>query len=616
VTESGSPRAAVSDVIELLHGLANVITVRAHYSEGHPAIDRADAAAAASFNAFSLRTPELVVALIEGEFVVNERPMPGLRRHLGALADGMARHEIECFVFQRGISAVECGLVGRTLRMAATNQPALLRAELQGGLKHVLLRFAALKRGDGIGRETRTLEYVVPEVCALHAGVVDAIAKERLVDVAGIRALAARMAEACHARAFAVPQRAYAPGILDEAAHATNVAFMCGAMAIEAGYEGAIVADLMGAALVHDVGLLLFPARIRGVPEPLLEERDKALFRSHPTTGAAALLASGCPPLWVAGALDHHRGVDGAGYPANDERTLPHDLVRMIALASYFDRRRTRLDGVADEPEQVLRAAATLEERYFGSGLVPRFLRALGMYLPGTTVELSDRSVALVVQPNQHDPLRPQVRVIFGNGIGKRVELKDLNAIEDRHALSIVRAIEPPLARQESQPEAGIPILEPLTDEDDVPVLEPVPQEDEDVPVLEPLEEELPVLEPVTEEDVPTLEPLDEFTDLDDIPLAELVPEPVTGVRSRLPPPVAVRASAVPNPAIELHRVPRLRSMPGDLMKLGLDHHAGFLLTFVDGSSTVEEVLDASGIPRAEGIRILHDLVARGVIAF
>lgn len=42
---------------------------------------------------------------------------------------------------------------------------------------------------------------------------------------------------------------------------------------------------------------------------------------------------------------------------------------------------------------------------------------------------------------------------------------------------------------------------------------------------------------------------------------------------------------------------------------LGLDHRAGFLLSRIDGSATVEEIIDTSGMPRLEALRTLCDLL-------
>jgi hypothetical protein len=48
---------------------------------------------------------------------------------------------------------------------------------------------------------------------------------------------------------------------------------------------------------------------------------------------------------------------------------------------------------------------------------------------------------------------------------------------------------------------------------------------------------------------------------------------------------------------------------------LGLDHRSGFLLSRVDGVSTVEEILDICGMPRLEALKTLADLLDRGAIS-
>jgi len=53
---------------------------------------------------------------------------------------------------------------------------------------------------------------------------------------------------------------------------------------------------------------------------------------------------------------------------------------------------------------------------------------------------------------------------------------------------------------------------------------------------------------------------------------------------------------------------------PDQLRWLSLDHRAGFLLAMIDGGSTVDELLDVSGMPRLDALRILCDLLDRKVI--
>jgi hypothetical protein len=53
---------------------------------------------------------------------------------------------------------------------------------------------------------------------------------------------------------------------------------------------------------------------------------------------------------------------------------------------------------------------------------------------------------------------------------------------------------------------------------------------------------------------------------------------------------------------------------PEELRWLTLDHRAGFLLSLVDGTSSIEELLDIAGMPKLETLRILINLVEQRVV--
>jgi hypothetical protein len=63
-----------------------------------------------------------------------------------------------------------------------------------------------------------------------------------------------------------------------------------------------------------------------------------------------------------------------------------------------------------------------------------------------------------------------------------------------------------------------------------------------------------------------------------------------------------------------LAKVPRLAVSTADLMAMPLDHRAGFIASFVDGTFTIEMILDACAMRPEEALSVLGDLVARGVI--
>jgi hypothetical protein len=61
-------------------------------------------------------------------------------------------------------------------------------------------------------------------------------------------------------------------------------------------------------------------------------------------------------------------------------------------------------------------------------------------------------------------------------------------------------------------------------------------------------------------------------------------------------------------------RVPRVILGMDEIRYLSLDHRAGFLLANIDGTMSVEEVLDVSGMAEFDALRLLDDFRERGVI--
>ncbi|HZU84855.1 MAG TPA: hypothetical protein VE987_18115 [Polyangiaceae bacterium] len=84
---------------------------------------------------------------------------------------------------------------------------------------------------------------------------------------------------------------------------------------------------------------------------------------------------------------------------------------------------------------------------------------------------------------------------------------------------------------------------------------------------------------------------------------------PAAGARDDEPPSGVMLRSEL------LARVPRLVVSTIELQSLPLDHRAGFIMSFVDGTYTVEMILDACAMRRDDALAILRELAARGVIA-
>ncbi len=65
-----------------------------------------------------------------------------------------------------------------------------------------------------------------------------------------------------------------------------------------------------------------------------------------------------------------------------------------------------------------------------------------------------------------------------------------------------------------------------------------------------------------------------------------------------------------------LDRVPFVAVPQEQLRWLNLDHRAGFVLSHIDGHCSLEQILDVSGMPPLDALRILFELVQQRVISF
>ena len=63
-----------------------------------------------------------------------------------------------------------------------------------------------------------------------------------------------------------------------------------------------------------------------------------------------------------------------------------------------------------------------------------------------------------------------------------------------------------------------------------------------------------------------------------------------------------------------LERVPRVAVPREDIPTLALDHISGFILALIDGSCSLDTILDMASMPRLDALRVLHELVQQGTV--
>lgn len=60
--------------------------------------------------------------------------------------------------------------------------------------------------------------------------------------------------------------------------------------------------------------------------------------------------------------------------------------------------------------------------------------------------------------------------------------------------------------------------------------------------------------------------------------------------------------------------IPRLAVSITGLLELSLDRWSAFVVSRIDGESTVDDILDIAGLSRLDTLRVLYELVHQGVI--
>lgn len=191
--------------------------------------------------------------------------------------------------------------------------------------------------------------------------------------------------------------------------HALNVMTLSMLVGKRLGLTEVDLADLALAALAHDAGKSEVPATILNNAQRKKHEED--FYRQHVLYGAEFATASGAfSPQALAMVADHHEALDGSGWPTG--KTQLSLGTRILAVVDRYDRLCTP-EAAEREPLMPAEALAHLFRKdagRFDTACLSALIKLLGIYPPGTVVQLNEGSLALVVSPGPHS-LQPKVLV-------------------------------------------------------------------------------------------------------------------------------------------------------------------------------------------------------------
>ncbi|MDI9370646.1 MAG: HD-GYP domain-containing protein [Synergistaceae bacterium] len=215
--------------------------------------------------------------------------------------------------------------------------------------------------------------------------------------------------------------------------HSLNVALLSGFLARKLEPDdGELAAVVTYGGLLHDLGKARVPQGVLNKPGKLTSE-EYEIMKQHSALGYEVARNSGISDTRVLSVIrSHHERWNGRGYPDGlKSRDIPL-FARLTAVADVFDALTAK--RVYKEPSTSREAVSLMlksSEGDFDWDIVRLLLVSVGLYPPGTIVELSDYSTGVVIASQSTDLMRPTIHV-FADREGKRVppegRLIDLSA--------------------------------------------------------------------------------------------------------------------------------------------------------------------------------------------
>lgn len=198
------------------------------------------------------------------------------------------------------------------------------------------------------------------------------------------------------------------------AQHSLNV---CALSIVLGRYLNFSVANLNNVGLcgmMHDMGKMLVPLDILNKPGKL-EPDEMEIMRNHPALGYELLKSSDqMYPGAIDTAYSHHEMLDGSGYPRRIGQKGISLFTRIVTIVDMYDaitsdrvyqKGRTHLEATNILANM---AGSQLDER-----LVIKFIECLGVYPPGSVVMMTNGYIALVVEVNELQKLRPKIILLY-----------------------------------------------------------------------------------------------------------------------------------------------------------------------------------------------------------
>ncbi len=214
--------------------------------------------------------------------------------------------------------------------------------------------------------------------------------------------------------------------------HSLNVCILAIAFGRHLGFSRDELFSLGMCGLLHDVGKMRVPEEVLNKPGKLTPQEWKQM-QSHVLSGRNLLMSSPGIGQAVDVAYSHHERIDGKGYPRSLEGPQISQFTKIISLADSFDAMTAdRCYSKAMTPSAAVKEIYKNRGAQFDEKLALRFIKTIGLYPPGTIVELGNGHLGIVLERSQKYQHLPKV-LLLKNSKGERIKkvLIDLTEVEE-----------------------------------------------------------------------------------------------------------------------------------------------------------------------------------------
>lgn len=212
--------------------------------------------------------------------------------------------------------------------------------------------------------------------------------------------------------------------------HALNVAILAALISHRAGFGVVEQAEVVVAALLHDVGKLALPPELRSKTENLEEDEMDNVARQV-LLGVDKISKTFKMPAGVKGALMHMCQLQ---YMPEKASSKVSNTVKVLMVANAYDEYTAMRLG--EDPHTEVEAIRMLQSNpeVYDEEMVRHLVDSIQILFPGVCVELTNHEKGLVIRENEKDILRPMVlgfsyNKIYNLDMGsvyKEIQIKDI----------------------------------------------------------------------------------------------------------------------------------------------------------------------------------------------